>query len=467
MMINPSNIHKSLHTQRQRGSVFILTLAILLVLTSLAIMLSRTMRVEAGSTANHVSKLQAESIAQGAIAYIKATLEGHDGSVPDDTTLLSEAVPVGSGYFWLLKRNYEDSSTYAFGLTDEQGKLNLNTAELEDLARLPNMTTDLAAGIVDWRDDNEEAESGGAESAYYSMLENPYNSKNDLFESVGELALIKDMTPQILYGEDINQNGVLDENENDADEALPDDNRDGQLDYGLSAFVTVYNSQQTLDATGQTRVNVNAGNQYVAVLQEAVAPSRIDQVILDTRRGRPFENLIDYYYRAGLQESEFETILDKLTVGTDRAKGQVNLNTAPRQVLAALPGLVETDVQSIIDRQQSDEPLETLSDVIKLLSRDKAIAVGGSVSTKSYRYSADILAVDGKGRAFKRLQVVFDAQTSPVRVLYIRDMTALGWPLDPVILEDLRAGQAPIAGSNVISTSSSSSNGFANTSGVR
>lgn len=440
---------------RQRGSIFILTLAILIVLSSLALVLSRTMLVEARTTSNHVAKLQADAVAMSAIAYLKTKLAGHDGGVVDDLDLLAQAVPVGDGYYWLLKRNYQDSSTYAFGLTDEQGKLNLNTAELEELARLPGMTTELAAGIVDWRDDNEETEAGGAESAYYSTLTPPYNAKNAPFESVGELRLVKDMTSQILYGEDVNRNGVLDANENDADESLPDDNRDGQLDYGLTAFVTVYSSPQTLDTTGQTRINVNRGNQFVGVLQEVVPPSRIEEVITATRRGRPFDNLIDYYYRAGLRESEFQKIEDKLTVGTDRAKGQVNLNSAPKQVLAALPALTEGDVQSILTRQQSDDPLESLTDVIKLLPRDKAIAIGGSVTTRSYRYSADIVAVDGKGRGFKRLMVVFDVQSSPVRVLYVRDLTALGWPLDPVILDDLRAGQAPPASGNVISPKTS------------
>ena len=451
-MARPSSQHDArlLVNPRANGSVFILTLAILLVLTSMALVLSRTMRVEAASTANHVSQLQAESIAQGAIAYLKITLADHDGSVPDEDTILSQAVPVGDGYYWLLKPNYEDATSHNFGLIDEQGKLNINTAELEDIAGLPNMTQELAAGIVDWRDDNEEAESGGAETAYYASLVPAYRAKNDLFESVEELQLVKDMTPAVLYGEDVNRNGKLDENENDADESLPQDNRDSLLDYGLAAFVTVYSSQQVLDADGQTRVNVNAGNQFIAVLQEAVASSRIEQVIIDTRRNRPFENLIDYYYRVGLQESEFEKIVDKLTVGTDRAKGQVNLNTAPKQVLAALPGLTDSDVQNIVERQKSDEPFETILDVIKLLSRDKAIAIGGSVSTKSYRYSADIVATDAKGRGFKRLLVVFDTQTSPVRVLYIRDLTSLGWPLDPVILSDLRAGQPPAEpGSNV------------------
>lgn len=196
---------------RERGSIFILTLAILIVLVSLAMLLSRSMVVEASSSANYASGLQAEAVAHGGIQYVRTILTGNDGNLPDPSTLLAQAVPVGGGYFWILNRNFEDSSHYSFGLTDEQGKLNINKAELEVIARLPDMTMDLAAGIVDWRDTNDETESGGAESAYYATLTPPYMAKNDNFETIDELRMVKDMTPAVLYGEDANRNGVLDQ----------------------------------------------------------------------------------------------------------------------------------------------------------------------------------------------------------------------------------------------------------------
>jgi len=429
--------------RRQSGSVFVMALAIMVVLTSLALVLSRTMYVEASSSSNYVARLQAQSVANGAVAYLRKLLEGNDGTMPDAGEESFRAVQVGDGFFWVIKRDYQGSGTYAFGLVDEEGKFNLNGVELEVLANLPGMTYELAAGIIDWRDENEEVESGGAESSYYLSLEKPYQAKNDLFESVAELLLVKDITPEIFYGEDTNANGVLDPNENDGDESDPPDNRDGQLDYGLSAYVTVYNSQAVLDADGQTRVNVNTGNQLASVLSEVVPPNRLGDVMGQVMRGRPFQNLIDFYYRTGLQQAEFERIEDKLTMGAEQSRAQVNINTAPRQVLAAMPGMTDSDVEAIISKRESGTPFEKLSDVISVISRDRAIAIGGLIKTKSYRYSADIVAVDGQGRSFVRLQVVFDAQTTPPRVLYIRDVTSLGWPLDPQILADLKEGIAP------------------------
>ena len=49
-------------------------------------------------------------------------------------------------------------------LIDEAGKLNLNDTNLtaEMLEMLPNMTAELAAAIIDWRDTNTVAGTGGA-----------------------------------------------------------------------------------------------------------------------------------------------------------------------------------------------------------------------------------------------------------------------------------------------------------------
>jgi hypothetical protein len=77
----------------------------------------------------------------------------------------------------------------------------------------------------------------------------------------------------------------------------------------------------------------------------------------------------------------------------------------------------------------------------------------GNFATQSYQYSADIVAVSGDGRAFKRVRIVVDASPTsttsttapPPHIIYRRDLTGYGWPLDPQIRQQLRAGtyQAP------------------------
>ena len=84
------------------------------------------------------------------------------------------------------------------------------------------------------------------------MMDDPYLAKDESFETVEELLLVRDITALELYGEDKNRNGILDENENDASDSDPPDNRDGKLDRGLFDFVTVYSKE-----TSSSRTNVN------------------------------------------------------------------------------------------------------------------------------------------------------------------------------------------------------------------
>lgn len=55
----------------------------------------------------------------------------------------------------------------------------------------------VADAVIDWLDNDENPRVGGAESAYYLGLPNPYRAKNDLFDTIGELRLVRGVTPEI------------------------------------------------------------------------------------------------------------------------------------------------------------------------------------------------------------------------------------------------------------------------------
>ena len=112
------------------------------------------------------------------------------------------------------------------------------------------MTAELAASIIDWRDEDSEISPGGAEDEYYLLLSEPYNCKNSELETVDEILLIKGASEELLYGEDTNLNGILDDNENDGDLSDPDDNRNGRLDTGFYDYVTVYSVEENVDSEG-------------------------------------------------------------------------------------------------------------------------------------------------------------------------------------------------------------------------
>jgi hypothetical protein len=121
-------------------------------------------------------------------------------------------------------------------------------------------------------------------------------------------------------------------------------------------------------------------------------------------------------------------------------RGQININQAPREVLLTLPGLTSGDVDTIVQQRQS---------AIASDPTDKTWAqsvLGGKVDAglytgTAYQYSADIVAVSANGRAFKRVRVIIDTRNGTQKIIYRRDLTEFGWPLDPEILSSLRSGR--------------------------
>ena len=433
--------------KRPRGTVLILTMWIVLILAGLVLVFGRAMRVEVYTSANHVASLQAEAVAQGALRFLVAQVDGTVGDYEPDELTSFEAVPIGDGFFWILSPLLDDDLSYSFGIRDESSRINLNSASTDMLLKLPDMTAELAAAVVDWRDTDDEVSPGGAESEYYLLLSDPYYCKNAPFETVEELLLVKEGSLELMRGEDVNRNGVLDTNENDADVSDPPDDRDGHLDRGLFDYLTVYSREPNRSSSGDERINVNdvRARGLTEVLRSAVGDDRYFQVMDRVRGNRPFRNILDFRIRTGLTTEEFGKIADRLTTSSERVlTGLVNINTAPREVLLCLPGLEEGDVDSLVaGRNAPDTDLTSIAWVADVLSPEKAQVVGDAITTRSFQFSADILAVSGNGRAFRRYRAVVDAQTSPPRVLYWKDVTHLGWPLPAEILAEMRAGKSP------------------------
>src|SRR5262249_5401258 len=147
---------------------------------------------------------------------------------------------------------------FRHGVMDEAAKLNLNSLMLWDpsgkmtqavLLQLPNMSDgEAAACIADWMDADDTPSSNGAESAYYSGLNPPYRCKNGFLDSLDELLLVKGVTPELLFGQYRNPYPL----------PLPGQlASNGNVDLGLSAFVTVHSREVTCDLKGNPLVNIN------------------------------------------------------------------------------------------------------------------------------------------------------------------------------------------------------------------
>jgi DNA uptake protein ComE-like DNA-binding protein len=450
--------------------ILIVTLWVIIVLAGMVLALAQSMRVEAACSANYAAIQRASGVEQGAIQYVLACVDGLNGAVPTDSNTPCNGMIVGNGMFWIIRPNFDNDLRQAYGIVDEASKINISTASQDMMMMLPRLMSEDAAAIKDWRDSDENVTTGGAESEFYLTLANPYLCKNSPFETVEELLLVRGMLPELLYGEDTNRNGRLDDNENDADESDPPDNADGKLDRGLYDMVTVYSAEGSAagasgssgasgGSSGTQPVDVNSASSDALrkAFTNYLAGSRLEEVVGLTRSRRPFLNVLDYYFRVKLTYDEFKLIANKITANAARSsgggrggggsssasavkRGLININTAPRDVLLCLPGIGDPEADAIIQRRASRTLDEGIAWVVQVLPQDKATLIGSLITSRSYQFSADIVSVSGDGRAFRRCRIVVDARQSPPRVVYRRDLTSLGWPLDPVILDALRAG---------------------------
>ena len=133
---------------RRRGSVLIVTMAILLILAAFVLVFARSMRVEALASANAAAAAQASAVERGAEQYCIAMLMSQTPKDEvfdlDDTNYA--AIPVGpddapTGYFWLVCPDYDDPSLPFYGFVAESAKINLNGVTGTTPAVDPNTIT--------------------------------------------------------------------------------------------------------------------------------------------------------------------------------------------------------------------------------------------------------------------------------------------------------------------------------------
>jgi hypothetical protein len=111
-------------------------------------------------------------------------------------------------------------------------------------------------------------------------------------------------------------------------------------------------------------------------------------------------------------------------------------------VLAALDGLEDADVDKLISARASASDPTGIGWVAQALGNKAASArLGTQITTRTYQYSADILAATDDGRAFKRVRIVVNNRSGTPQIIYRRDITNRGWPMDPSVLTALHHGQ--------------------------
>ena len=308
------------NNNRQSGAIYnetggvalVLVVWVIVVLTAIVGEFSYTMRTEINIARNFKEEEEAYQLALAGIEKAKLELLSVNRSevmyLDEEGMLLfgeEEEKPSRKGE--LGKGSFE------YKITDEDGKLNINTAtegQLKALfldAGVDITDVDIIVdSIFDWRDDNDLHRLNGAEEDYYRSLENPYSSKDGPFSTVEEMLLVKGITNEILYGS-------KDKEEEEDDEEYYN---------GVAQYVTTH---------GSNLININTASE--PVLDSALNPTNAQTVIIMREAGPIYSTKI----AKSKVSSEFFTI-----VSTGK-----NMDGSIKRTIKSVVRIIEKNVETL------------------------------------------------------------------------------------------------------------------------
>jgi len=452
---------------KRRGTILVAVLVVTALAVTVAAMAMFRARAEVAASTAAARGEQAYTTALSGLHYTMAVLHRYHADMEiwyDNPEVFQTHEVAQDGadtwYFTIYAANLEDEDQVRYGVTDEAAKLNLNAASEEMLAGLDLLTDDLLDCLLDYRDRDSEARAAGAEQEYYDNLPYPYVIPNGPLSTVEELFMVKGFTAEVVYGEDANFNGRLDPNEDDGEDRLPPDNRDGRLDPGLRDLLTVYTVVPNEDRDGRKRININQGKLPEDLGLSESARRLITVYLAEGNRFKHPADIVDLRFRlkkphkefpglrpgqwleADLAPGDLEVLLDRTTASTQRRLvGLVNVNTARPEVLAALPGLDAGLARQIVD-VRSGLSAETKSTIAwlytqHLLEADGFKEVAPRLTARSCQFSVRCVGFGVPCGRYRILEAVVDLAGRTPRLAYVRDVTRLGLPfaLDPERLE--------------------------------
>jgi type II secretory pathway component PulK len=271
--------------KQRTASVLILTLIVVALLTLGAMAFFERMFAERRAVRAYGRQMQTRQLAESGVEYVKALLVQDPLTLKDSgglyanpqlfqgVMMVDDPLAAFRGRFTVIAPDITTDGLYGgirYGLENESSRLNLNTVLLADsgsengarklLMTLPGMTETIADSILDWIDTDDEQRMLGAERDYYSTLDPPYEPRNGPLGSIEELLMVRDVTPALLFGADLDRNVAIDGTEQSLTVIDNADNSTGLLNRGWAAYLTVDSAETNLRPDGTPKIDVNKDN---------------------------------------------------------------------------------------------------------------------------------------------------------------------------------------------------------------
>ncbi len=244
---------------------------------------------------------------------------------------------------------FEDGSL-KITIDDENSKINLSVLanEIVDSTAYYGITQrfflnmglpmDYADAIKDWVDIDDSRSPYGAESSdYYLTLESPYKAKNAAMDSIDELLMVKDMTPEVFYGM-----------EN-----------------------STYEMESNLVDNNKGNINIDLG-----FLKEMTSPDAAEKL----------KNL-EEPAKFNIAKERSKKLSDYLRVNGERRDftsdlNKININTASFRVLSALTDKMTDDIVRELISRRLATPFKNVDEIKDLIDDDTVRK--NILSVKSY-----------------------------------------------------------------------------------
>jgi Type II secretion system (T2SS), protein K len=417
--------------------------------------------------------------------------------------VLEDDDPLARGSFSVVSPNMDSEGNLSgvrHGLEDESTRLNLNVLLILDkqvagsgrtlLMGLPGMTEDVADAILDWLDPDDEPREFGAEIETYSGMSPPYGTKNGAVDTVEELLLVRGVTPQLLFGADINRNGQLDQHEM-LEDITGGASTDPTAFRGWSAYLTLYSVESNANPEGQPKAYLNTSdlNQLVEDLEAASFPeewitfivayrqagptaaatatrgtvitagivptgNQTGELNMDLPAKTPIGGVLDLigaqveYTFQGAQApstltspftetglaSFLSQLMDYVTVNPAATiPGRINVNQCSRTVLMGIPGMTAELADKILAQRSADATnadsarrYETWLFEEGVVTLAEMKVLMPFICGSGRAFRAQVVGYFQGGQSSSRAEVVFEATSPLPRVVLWRDLSHLG-----------------------------------------
>ena len=127
-----------------------------------------------------------------------------DGAIPHVVFLMLAARDPNFQADGLVRQVRVGKTTVLVRIENESDRINLNTASgalltalIEEMGEAPALAAQIAAAVLDWRTSGANPRTGGAKAPAYQAAGRAYGPPGTPFQSVGEVADVLGMTPEL------------------------------------------------------------------------------------------------------------------------------------------------------------------------------------------------------------------------------------------------------------------------------